>query len=246
MVQTKGYYNNLFTNISFSDNEIKIGTIKIKTGDIYQIKVNYLTGYGKLFQVGFIAFAMVLSILLGLLFFPNVFITVTIAIGLITSVYTYYFYPKILIKRAKDDYIKTIDIFYNDLHTALLVPGSFEFNPKDYVKKKLTHHQKNVINKYMHRVKSSRKYLMTQIESKGHLTPEILQEKYVVVATRRYVIESNFGVKAVKAIKESYQDIAGKEIRFAIKSARFTIVVFIAIIIYLALYGNMELKPFMF
>lgn len=232
--------------MTFSEDEIRIGTIKIKTKDIYQMKVNYLTGYGKLFQIGFIAFAIVLSILLGLLFYPNIFIMVSVVIALITGIYSYYIYPKVLIKRAKDDYIKTIDIFYNDMHIALLVPGSFQINPKDYINKKLNFQQNSIITRYMNRAKSSRQYLITQIESKGNLSPEILQEKYYVVAVNKYAIESNFGVKAVKAIKESYQRIAKKEIKFATKSARFTIVVFIAIIIYLALFGGMELKPFMF
>lgn len=233
-MEVKGYYNNLFVNIIFNNDFIKVGSKKINCSDIYQIKESNLMSYGKFFQIVLTAFSAVLTILICLIIWGKPFLLFALLIAFITSIYAYFIYPAILKAKSANDYARVIDIYYNDQHVALLVPESFKINAKEYVRKKLTNMQTMKLKAYQRGLKASRRYLVSQVETgKNKEDLSLVAHKYETVALQRYRISSIFGPKAVKEFGQAYQSYTKAQIKLALRLSRFTIFVALFIIFYL-------------
>lgn len=233
-MDVKGYYNNLLVNVSFNENDIKVGSQKINADDIYLITETNLMTYGKFFQIVLTTFSAVLTILVCLIVWGQPFLFFALMIAFITSIYAYFIYPLILKKQSANEYGRVIDIYYNDLHMALLVPESFEINVKAYQRKTITNMQKMKLKAYQRAVKASRKYLVSQIET-GKSKDDLNQvaHKYETVAKQKYKNSSVFGAKAVKEFGQAYQKYTRSQIKLALRLSRFTIFVTLFIIFYL-------------
>lgn len=244
MEQITGYYKSLKVPVSFEEDRIKVGTKTINHNKIYHIREYYITNHSAIFPPTLIVTCAVVTALLSMILLSTISMIILVFGAFLGSVYVFFIHPKLLIRDNPDEYIKIIDIIYTDTHDSIIVKANAKTNIDTIVTPKKTMMQKRVLNRYLSRIRKARNYLIQQFESQTNLTFSALQEKYSSVATARYGLKSTFSVKAVEAVCTAYNNAAGKYVKIGFRLARFSLVIIIVTIIYLAFTDKISYQSF--
>ncbi len=243
--KTKCLYKQGEHLITFSEDNIKIGTKSINNEDIYHIDISYITSYEKLFKIATVVTATVATLLFFALFTDQLNVIVALIVAFIVSIYAYFIKPYYIIKKNQDKYIKMLDIFHGNKHDIVVIKPEFNLDFKLYTKLKKSGTRKRVLRHYLTRLKQSRKYLVSQMETNlKDSNVDIIYEKYSTVATQRYRQECILPRNSVAILNENYHKILGKDLRIAIKISAITLVMIIAFIIHIALSKDFNYQAF--
>lgn len=233
MMEIDGYHAQQKVKITFADQEIVVGNKRIKTKDIYDIKLYYLTNFSKLLKVA------PASLCIAIVAFINLMVSDSLSLGglvlaLIPAlIYSYYLRPKHYQRKTKDCYIKTLNIFFNDNHVCVLIKGGIYLDEKNYIYKPLGVFEKKRLKKYQNNIKHSLSYLMQILEFDKSLACDKAWRKYYDVSQTKYNIVSLLSLKAVKCVYETYQKLMLKENKVLTRIMMIAIVLIIGIFIYL-------------
>lgn len=228
-----GYYNHQLVKINVQDDKIKIGTKIINSKDIYAIHQEYITDYNVMYPSAVVVTLVIVTTLLSIILLSKLNVIIFVLSVLLGLSYTYLVYKPKLRKASHDDYSIIYDIIFKDTHLSIIL--------KDEDAKKInintTKHnywQRQILSKYIRRVRSSRKYLFTQIETGKWSQFDELYEKYSAVSKMKYGFDDNsLSSKQVSVLFKSYQKVTSKYVKTGIKLTRFSIMMIFILVIYL-------------
>ncbi len=182
---TKCIYNNHATTINFNEDYFTVGKKKIYYSKVFAIKKDNLTNYLSLFSKNLYTFLFLSVNIIFFLVFKELNTIFILVSNLVLLLIVFYFRHVYLPKKFKDNHFILYDIVYRTHHETLIVSlaDNITFNKKKL--ERLSYTESRFLQRYLNRIKQGRKYLFTQIESKSS-AGEILYEKYITVAQKRY------------------------------------------------------------